>query len=98
MRGLPEVQELLTFSSPQVELVLSCYLFSSFFFFSFVLWLHGDLSCPMYPRSSASVQHACSMCTCILDAFVQKDKLHALLLHLILPTLTYFRKSVVVSF
>ena len=56
------------------------FLFPSSFFHP--TWLHGDLSCPFRcPRSSASVQQMfcenCSICTCILDVFVGRDKLQS---------------------
>ena len=78
--GLPWMREPLpSFSSPP----------GSFFFPSFFhpTQLRGDLSCPFWcPRSSASVQlvfcENCSICRCILDAFVERDELRILpLLH-----------------
>ena len=58
-------------------------LFLSFFFHP--TQLYGDTSCAFSClRSSASVQQVlcenCSICRCILDAFVGKDELHILLL------------------
>lgn len=48
-------------------------------------WLHGDLSCSFRClRSSASVQPVlcenCSICRCTVDAFVERDAFHILLL------------------
>ena len=57
-------------------------------------WLCRYLYCPFWcPRSSASIQPVfcenCCICRCILDAFVERDELHVLLLlyHLEKPPL-----------
>ena len=88
VRGLPWIQEPLLFlSSPPrgtdpIPLPLLFFFPSSFFC---PTRLCRDPSSPFQcPRSSASVQPVvcenCSICRCILDAFVGRDELHILLL------------------
>ena len=88
LRGLPQMREpLLSFSSTPrgagpIPLPL-LFLFPSSFFHP--TQLCGDLSCPFRcPRSSDSVQlvlyESCSICRCIIVAFVGKGELQVLLL------------------
>ena len=89
VRRLPWVREpLLSFSfldprdAGPIPLPL-LFLFPSSFFCPILL--HRDLSFPFrYLRYSASVQQVlcenCSICRCILDAFVGRGELHSLLL------------------
>ena len=85
--GLPGCRNLSSVSAPpwgtDPILLPLLFFFPSFFHST---QLCGDLSCPFWcPRSSASVQPVfcenCSICRCILDAFVERDELHVLLLH-----------------
>ena len=87
VRRLPLIRNLSSPSAPHrgagpIPLPL-LFLFPSSFFCP--TWLCGDLFCPFRcPRASASVQQVlcenCSICRCILDAFVGRDELHILLL------------------
>ena len=88
VRGLLQMWEpLLSFSSPtrgtgSIPLPFLFFFSSSFFHPTLLL---GGLSCPFRcPSSSVSVQlvlcEKCSICRCILDAFVGRDEFHILLL------------------
>lgn len=85
--GFSKCQNLSSLSPPSlptkdkgpIPLILLFLFPISFFYLS--LSSYGDLSCTFrWPRPSASVQSElcenCSICRCVLDTFVERDKLH----------------------